>query len=528
MSEATPASNGTELNGVLVEAERQHQLSKLEFHDIVTDADLLKLLQQARTMVISSPDRDPNASGQLFSVAHNDPEHGQVTTMVPRDFILTLAELYHRVRNLLSDHWTAEHAERPQLFHQVELPSAEVVGTLLSDRIPDDISPRVREYIGVALELMHSKVGFDIINANAPTPDMVQGSLHLNVKDARDIADEVLKGVQHRLQRLFSTPPAHIARSMREWRDWQPFIETATPSDAQEIHDLYGGVLIPREQLIKLDPRYADKEGFSHVADHVRNRGAMFKNLRELGGDNEVLEGLNHGRIAIVREKPNSDHLSDHRNLLGFYNVISDPDAVRAHMKRELHFSCSERYGSTADLPRFSRFEEPTGEKKTISYSDEEGALRIFTAATEGRLAWSVDHAVRMDGPEKIRRYAMLGTALKLNEYDFLRQENNKQFVLMKVATVIGADSSRAAQELSIEPVSPAVWKDESGECSWKLDSTGMVVLPRAIMNVGSTTLNTKLGAHEVFTMTEEFMREGVRVRILWRYLAQPLPPDIP
>lgn len=279
---------------------------------------------------------------------------------------------------------------------------------------------------------------------------------------------------------------------------------------------------------MKVDPRYASQAEFQSVADHVRNHGAMFKALKSDGSDDEVLEGIRSGRVAILREEPQQDTPDRPGELLGFYNVVSDSEAVRDHMKRELHFSRNQKYESTAELPRFMNVEEPTGEKKTISYSDEAGALRVFNAATNGTLSWSVDHAVRMNGPERLQRYAMVGTALKIANYEHMERGAGKGIVLMKIATVVGADSSKAAEEFGIQPVDLSEWRQNGGQCPWNVDQSGMVILPRAIVNVGSTMLNGRLGAHEVFTVTEEFERDGIKVRILWRYLAQPLPPDIP
>lgn len=527
MSEELNTGLGYEdMNPILVEARRRLELHEKKLSTVISDADLLTLLLQARKTVdakfrITESNEDVRAP-------YNDPENGQMTGLVPRKIILILAELFHSVRDMIAARWREENRSLPELFHASELPDAEEVQSLLPDEVTASSSQRVQEYVRVALALEKESVLTDIENANAPNPELVQGSLHINA-EALNTPQQIVSGVQNRLLRIFNTPPVHIVRSMKEWRNWQPYIRTATEADVADIHSLYSNVLMPRERLVRLDPRYATQSEFRSVADDVRNHGAMFKALKADGQDDEVLEGIHYGRVAIIREEPQGDQPDKPGELLGFYNVVSEPDAVRFHMKRELHFSLNQKYDSTAELPRFSHFEEPNGELKTISYSDEAGALRVFKAAANGTLAWSVDHAVRMNGPEKLQRYAMVGTALKIANYQHMQEDEGKSIVLMKIATVVGADASGAASELEVQPVDLAEWKANGGECPWNVDQhSGMVILPRAIVNVGSTMLNGRLGAHEVFTVTEEFMRDGVRVRILWRYLAQPVPPDIP
>ncbi len=525
MSESTEDLYNGDAEHLLVEARRQLELHGKKLNTVLSDTDLLRLLNEARAYV----DRNfvVTKEDEEVRFPHNDYESGEVVGLVPRKLVLILAELYHSIRNMMADRWLQLNAEGPDLFHQTELPESEIVQELLPREIASDSSIRVKEYVRVALALEKETVAADIQNVNTLNPELLQGALHINC-DADSASNEIISGVQNRLLRIFNTPPVHIVRSMKEWRNWSHLIGTATEADVPDIHALYGNVLMPKERLLKLDPRYASQTEFRSVADDVRNHGAMFKALKQNGSDDEVLEGLNAGRIAILREEPQDDQPEKPGELLGFYNVISDPEIVRNHMKAELHFSRNQKYESTAELPRFMNVEEPTGEKKTISYSDEAGALRVFNAATNGTLSWSVDHAVRMNGPEKLQRYAMVGTALKIQNYQHQERNAGKSIVLMKIATVVGADSSGAAAELGIQPVDLSEWKQHGGSCPWNVDQSGMVILPRAIVNVGSTMLNGRLGAHEVFTVTEEFERDGVKVRILWRYLAQPLPPDIP
>lgn len=526
MSETAQNSSGFDPDAVLAEANRQFALDNKQLTTVLSDADLLGLLLQARSTIV-----DENffiqSDNQDIKVPYTDLERGPMTGLVPRRLVLILAELYHLVRNMIAQRWQAEYPNGPQLLHPAELPPASIVDKILPMEITRDSYQRVQEYVRVALALEQESIARDIMEANAPTSDVVQGSLHIN-GEALKASDLIISGVQSRLLKIFNTPPVHIVRSMREWRNWEPHIRTATKADVLDIHSLYSNVLMPRERLVKLDPRYATRSEFKSVADDVRNHGAMFKALRHDDSDDEVLEGLHAGRIAIIREEPQGDQPDKPGELLGFYNVVSDPEVVRNHMKGELHFSLKQKYDSTAELPRFSHLQESTGEVKTISYSDEAGALRVFKAAVNGTLVWSVDHAVRMNGPEKLQRYAMVGTALKVANYQHMQSEG-KSIVLMKIATVVGADASGAASELEVQPVDLVEWQANGGECPWNVDQhSGMVILPRAIVNVGSTMLNGRLGAHEVFTVTEEFERDGVRVRILWRYLAQPLPPDIP
>lgn len=515
-------------SSLIIECRRQLELEDKRLSTELSDADVMKLLALARRSVDAGTDLSMSL---VVRVDQNDFELGETTVEISRRVILILAELFHSVRNVLADRWAAEHPEGPKLFHAAELPNAPVVDPLLPENISKDRPPldhRVREYLDVALALEKEDLAFEVEHFHQPDPDVLQGVLRINTP-ATEAPKAVLDGIQSRLQKLLNIPSVHIVRSMKEWRNWRDLIQSASEADVPDIHALYQSVLMQRERLLKLDPRYATQSEFRSVTDDVRNLGTMFKPLRADGNNDEVFEGIHSGRIAIIREEPQGDAPDTPGELIGFYNVVSEPDAVRAHMKRELRYSSNQRYESTADLPRFSNVEEPTGEMRTISYSDEAGALRVFKAAANGTLAWSVDHAVRMSGSEKQQRYAMVGTALKMDNYQHMEKVEGKGIVLMKIATVIGADASVAASELHLQPVDLAEWTSNGGESPWNVDHySGMVILPRAIVNVGSTMLNGRLGAHEVFTVTEEFMRDGIRIRILWRYLAQPVPPDIP
>ncbi len=515
------------MDEILAEVVRQNAIADESVTIDLSDTELMMILAKARERVLHD---SALRTDQEIRFPFSDPDAGSSTVLLPKNLALILAECYHGVRNKIEERWAQEHADKQPLFHERELPSAaNVVDLLPTDReVTRSDSQLVQDYLKVAGQLEHEGLVGDIVHAHEPKPDVLQGRMHIDVP-ALEAAQTILDGVLQRLVRIFRTPPVHIARSMKEWRAWEGQIRTASPADIADIHALYGGVLLSTEQLVRLDPRFADRTQFNSVVDHVRSHGAMFKALKTQNGDDEVTEGLRAGRIAIVRDEPQADAPERPGTLLGFYNVIGNPDEVTRHMKTDLHFASQLSYDTTGDLPNFSKFVEQSGEMRSINYRDERGALRVFKAAKEGRLAWSVDHAVRMDGPHQIQRYAQLGTALKLDEYDHFVGEG-KTMVLLKIATLIGADASDAARAHHIPWNDAAVtsgWMRE-GRCQWEVDNSGMVVLPDPIANVGSAVLNQRLGAHEVWTVEEEFERDGVRMRVLWSYYAQQLPPQIP
>lgn len=535
MSEELPEEGDTpsdvpeeslETNTLILEAMRQLSLEGKDFHAVISDADLVRALATARRKVSESfPASIPDVR-----YTYNDPEIGLTTAVVPPKLVLILAETCHAIRNRLADTWKEdpENNEAQELFHENEVPSAEAMKQLLPDDETASVQDRVKQLLKLCIEFDHEGIDRDLLEGPDPDPLELQGQLHLG-GSALEAASSIYGGVRDRLKRIYSIPPVRIVRSMREWRQWSDRIQTATMEDVPDIHSLYEGVMIDTERLIRLDPRFGTPEQFMDVVQFVRGHGAMFKALKSEGSDDEVIEGITKGHIAIVREEPQADASPNEKPpLLGFYNVLAEPDAVREHMRGELHFSSNSQFANTSDLPRFSRFEEATGEMRTIAYSHEEGALHAFRLAKEGKLAWSVDHAVRMNGPEKIQRYAQLGTALKIAEYATLRDQLGKTHALMKIATVIGVDATAAATERGIEYSLPSQEWNEKGVTTWNVDPSGILTLHRPISNVGSKVLNERLGADEVMTVTEEFERDGIKVRILWRYLLQPFPPELP
>lgn len=526
MSENTPATGDIDNTSptidpnVVTELNRQLGLEDLNFGIVIPDFQLMEMLQSARKIILS----DPSISDQDVFFPYHDTEIGTAKAVLSRRFILIFAQTCHAVRNHVADIWrkNKENCECPELFHAIHLPSSQALEPLLPSQGTEKVQERVSKLLTACLRLETEDIDHDILDGHDPDATLLEGNLHLGGQ-ALDAETSIIEGVSDRLKRMYQTPPVHISRHIAEWRNWTSYIKNATLDDLPDIHGLYEGVMIRRDQLMQLDPRFASFDEYKNIAEYIRSRGAMFKALRSSGKNDEVKEGIDKGIIVIARDE-NSKEIPP---LLGFYNVLTDADAVREHMKSELHFSHNSNYANSSDLSTFSRFEEQTGEIRTISYSYVDQALVAFRLAREGKLAWSVDHAVRMDGTDRMRRYAQLGTALKLGGYSPL-PKGGKTHVLMKIATVIGVDASNVAEEKMLTVQDPDTAWNEIGIHNWTVDGSGMLILDRPILNVGSKVLNERLGAHEVMTVTEDFTRDGIRMRILWRYLLQPLPPELP
>ncbi len=78
-------------NSVVVEATRQFQLEGKNLSMVISDADLLTLLLQARSVVESK--FKITEGNEDIHVPYNDHEHGEMVGFVPRKIVLILAEL---------------------------------------------------------------------------------------------------------------------------------------------------------------------------------------------------------------------------------------------------------------------------------------------------------------------------------------------------------------------------------------------------------------------------------------------------
>ncbi len=514
---SSPETGSLDQDALIKEILRRTALQDERLDFTLSDADLIRLLAEARNSVSQMSDTVAD-----IPVTMPNSDTGQTTVLVPKSLVLIFAELCHKIRQLCSQQWT-EVDEHARLFHDGELLDAAHTQAQLSE--PEKSPPDSRQlYLATVAEI--EALAYDIRHSCEPDPTFLEGSMHINVP-ALHARAALMSGVRDRLQRIFDIPPVQIGRSMRGWPKWMDRITHADESDVDELHDLYNSVLLTSEQLAKLDPYYATPDEFHKVAELIRGRGAMFGKMLPPDGDNEVREAIRAGIVTVFREDPDDDNVNHRGQLLGYYSVLSAPDVVQKHMSQEFGYSSESRYNSTADLPHdVHRDDVSSSRKKTIVYRDKESALRVFQAASNGTLAWSVDHVVRMDGDQKFQTYAELGTALKKQEYREL-EEQGMTCVLLKIATVLAVDASGASVELDLNPCDVSAWEVD-GEYPWKVDETGKVILECPIANVGSSMLNIKLGAHETILVTEEFERDGIKIRILWSYYVQTLPPRTP
>ncbi len=467
-----------------------------------SDAELLATLQHARLHVEAFLRK--TSEGTEFS--YDDIRGRNVLVPVSSQYhamevglqlqaVLMIAEMAKKMLEECLRKFSDKDSERDTLmlsgFSTLSDFDQDIAGLLAGRNHATDV-PRLRSFIHAAAR----------IEAEANTPQFIEkapadldqlnipnGSTSMEMVEvlAGDLAEKMARLLAERFIVLMEKK--EIAKDMIGWEKWISRIEQAAPCDAVGICEVYRDVTIQSKQLEAL-----------HPARHAPAEQAEAVNLLEdIGGflrlckPEIVRDCIRYGDVSVVRDD------KEEGRIAAFYSTLHESEIVKRYM-REFGFDPDHSgYQTKEDLP--VTFTAEDGRTRTIHWvpSRMDMALETFKAAQEGALVYSVDMAVRRmeELPETVRRNAQLATACKLNNYHRAGKEG-KKYVIMEVFEIVAIGNASDPDDK-------------------------LIPLPDPPLNVKSYRLNQTIGAREICTMEEIIIRRGIKMRVVWHVLVNPI-----